>query len=210
LSLFFANTPYSPILIPPIQNNSWLPKLENDYQISIQKYIEDCKSKVLSLNLQSRQIKTREKKLLNVLKDLKSRNDIQIISTDKNLGTAILNYSTYKDLCLQHLNDKSTYSLITKKTNSNTRTFEDETFVNNSYRKLQLILFKNKQLLMKLQNGQAQLTPLAKSLFQLSNSKHLRIAGKFYILPKVHKSPLAGRPIVSCINTLPQNICIIC
>jgi hypothetical protein len=56
-----------------------------------------------------------------------------------------------------------------------------------------------------LHNGipiKTKLSSLAKSLFQLSNSEHLRIAGKFYILPKVHKTPLAGRPIVSCINTL--------
>jgi hypothetical protein len=73
--------------------------LEEDYQISIQNYIENCKSKVLSLNLQVCQIKNREKMLLKVLEKLKERKDIQIVSTDKNLGTAILNYDTYKSLC---------------------------------------------------------------------------------------------------------------
>jgi hypothetical protein len=174
--------------------------LEKDYQISIQNYIEDCKSKVLNLNLQSRQIKNSDKKLLNVLQKLKNRKDIQIISTDKNLGTAILNYNTYKSLCLQHLNDQSTYSLIIIKNNNNR--FEDVSFIHDSYKKLASILTYCNKLVIKQTNGVYKLTSLAKSLFQLSNSKDLRIAGKFYILPKVHKFPLTGRPIVSCINTL--------
>jgi hypothetical protein len=199
LSLYFANSVSSPILIPPILNNSWLPNLVEDYQIAITNYINKCKSKVLAFNFQSRQVKNKEEKLFNVLQDLKKRKDIQIISTDKNLGTAILKYSTYKELCLQHLNDKSTYSLILTK-NVNTK-FENITFIAVAYNKLKSILVNSNQLILTLNNGDKRLTPLAKSLFQLSNSKHLRVAGKFYILPKVHKSPLTGRPIVSCINT---------
>jgi hypothetical protein len=69
-----------------------------------------------------------------------------------------------------------------------------------SYKKFLSILSNCNELVIKQSNGDVKLTSLAKSLFQLSNSKHLRIAGKFYILPKNHKLPLTGRPIVSCIN----------
>jgi hypothetical protein len=200
LNLYFAYTPSSPVLIPSIINNSWFPKLDQDYQIAIHNYIEECKSKVLRLHLQNRQIKNSDKKLLKVLQTLKDKKDIQIIATDKNLGTAILNYDTYKSLCLQHLNDKSTYSLILT-INANDR-FENVTFIHEAYTKLVSILKNCNKLAIKQSNGVYTITSLAKSLFQLSNSKHLRIAGKFYILPKVHKFPLTGRPIVSCINTL--------
>ena len=66
------------------------------------------------------------------------------------------------------------------------------------------LLFANlRQLLNKfglLNNSDFGLTRLARSLLQLQHSPKLRLA-PFYILPKLHKNPVVGRPIVSSPNT---------
>ncbi len=49
-------------------------------------------------------------------------------------------------------------------------------------------------------NNNQQLSKLAKSLFQLLGKKALKLSS-FYAVPKMHKSPVVGRPIVASINS---------
>jgi hypothetical protein len=127
----------------------------------------------------------------STLKSLGSRSDIVFKAADKNLGLCILTNSQYIDICMLHLNDSSVYSLVE---------IPDLTmFYENQFKTLSDILARFNVLRKK----NDELTPLAASLLQLHRSDNLRIA-PFYCLVKVHKpAPFPGRPIVSCLNTVP-------
>lgn len=49
---------------------------------------------------------------LQILKRLRSENDLAIVHSDKNLGPALLERAHYINLCLDHLTDQQTYRLI--------------------------------------------------------------------------------------------------
>jgi hypothetical protein len=57
-------------------------------------------------------------------------------------------------------------------------------------------------------NNNQQLSKLAKSLFQLRGKKALKLSS-FYALPKMHKSPVVGRPVFIQLRIMLQNIFII-
>jgi hypothetical protein len=121
---------------------------------------------------------------------LRRNTNIIIKPADKNLGLVIQNRIDYKDMCLVHLNDSSTYKPI-----------DDKYYYKQSWAKLQLIL--NQFNLCYTNKERTTLTYLARSLLQLRLSEKLRPA-TFYCLPKIHKNqiPIPGRPIASAPSTL--------
>jgi len=126
-----------------------------------------------------------------VLVRLKQNTDIIIKPADKNLGLVILNRTAYKDMCLVHLNDTSTYKLIPSPTIA----------YKQAWAKLQLILIDDNRYYR--DTNHTTLSQMANSLCQLRNSKKLRPA-QFYCLPKIHKqqTPIPGRPIASAPSTI--------
>lgn len=116
--------------------------------------------------------------ILRTLKQLQANDKIVVKPADKNLGTVIMWSSTYKKMCMELLADRKTYVEIA-----------DNVLPSLPYIALEKIF--------------DDLRPpvnLIKSLAQLKSSSYLRF-GRFYCLPKMHKTPIRGRPIVSCINT---------
>lgn len=105
--------------------------------------------------------------LQNILKD----NSIVVTSSDKNLGLSIVDRSWYNNEIQRQLSDSSTY--VKKEPNLP------------EIRNLLREVFKER-------TGQSKII-LEKYLFsKAANPK----APMFYVIPKIHKSPLLGRPIV--------------
>ena len=126
----------------------------------------------------------------NTINRISMNKNIIIKPSDKNLGLTILDTLSYKAMCLEHLQDNTTYQLI------------DDYNPNKSYAKLRHLL-KTSNKLYDLKD-KTTLSKLAQSLLQLQGHDTLRIA-PFYVLPKIHKSmiaPIPGRPIVSSNSTL--------
>lgn len=190
-------------IIPPIDHplSRWTPINNTEYIHMLDTYHTNCIDKFLT---SLKHIKTTPNKklptcILSTYKKLGSRKDIIIKPADKNLGLCVLTPSLYNDLCMKHLNDTTTYKYI-----------DPATYFHNMHKpfaKLRHILSTYKRLYLPSTNNKPPtLTPLASSLLQLQHSTnnsntpnlYLRIPS-FYILPKMHKPILSGRPIVSCI-----------
>jgi hypothetical protein len=103
--------------------------------------------------------------------------------TDKNLGPAILERTTYKRRCLQdHLLDAATYQQLTP-TMAKTK-------IQTAKNMMDSILTAY----------DSYLEPNERTFFHRLAQHQCRLP-QFYIAPKVHKTPWKTRPIVSCVNS---------
>jgi hypothetical protein len=189
LAFYFGYSVYTPSSIPKLDNKVlWNPPHSFSYDPILNCYINSIKQKAASyFNTSKSYFNDLDRTLLNTLTHLSKNNSITIKPADKNLGLVILDTTSYKQSCLTHLLDTSTYAVIA--------TYNK----NIVYSKLRQILVRHNLMY----TSHRKLTTLATSLLQLQNHKSLRIA-PFYILPKVHKSitpPIPGRPIVSSNST---------
>ena len=129
--------------------------------------------------------------LTNTLKELSDNRDIIVTEADKNMGVAVVKTSDYVHLGFKHLMDGNSYELCDGLPN-----YED------LWKCLEEILSKHNRLqYFDTWKKTWTKTKLAKFLLQLKGREELKL-GTFYMLMKVHKTPLAGRPIVSSINTI--------
>jgi hypothetical protein len=194
IRLYFAGQLSSSQIIPSIINNDWLPPRDqlpsSDYLCFIDSFISE-KIDIIKNSHFNSQLNSVDQLINETLLELHKRKDIKIIPADKNLGTVIISRSDYNAMCYKILNDNLTYEIV-----------NHDSFNALASQKLRLILSKHKRLWSSFSNNKRVLSPLAKSILQLEKSNLLRKAGKFYVLPKMHKVPVAGRPIVSCINTI--------
>jgi len=196
--LYFANsggtTSNHRNFIPTILNNQSMPMNNEKIMEEIDSYILDCKSKIRHFDNLSVVLSEVDTLIVQVLKQLHKRLDIIIKPADKNLGTVVLSVEHYREMCMQHLLDKKTYELLPSDCNFNEIAFSTlETIL-----RTHSVFTSNKRFL---NDWQEIKTPLARSLMQLQGSKDLK-TGHFYCLPKVHKQPVLGRPIVGSINTV--------
>jgi hypothetical protein len=141
-------------------------------------------------------ISTADKLIIRTLNELRHNKDIEIKPADKNLGTVIMDRELYERLCFDILTDHTTYEVI-----DNTHTY-----ISDGYKLLREILKHHDLLHVTTYDRQSnryrpikRLTKMATCLLQLEKSAK---PGRFYILPKMHKSKLAGRPIVASNGTL--------
>ena len=121
---------------------------------------------------------TREE--LRGLRDLKDDPSVRVLATDKNLGPALVSTEWVEKETLKHLNDTRSYTKITA----------DEW----SIRRHKVIQTRDK-----LVNSYSHFLPpnSLKFLRSLDNTPRSLDPAKFYIIPKIHKSPMAGRPIAA-------------
>ena len=114
------------------------------------------------------------------LREIKEDPSVRVLATDKNLGPALVSTEWVKQETLKHLNDTKTYSKVTA---------DDWT-----YRRLKVIETRDK-----LVNSFSHLLPLNshKFLRSIDNVSSSFNPAKFYIIPKIHKSPIVGRPIAA-------------
>jgi hypothetical protein len=117
------------------------------------------------------------------LKELKENDSIIIKPTDKNLGPALMNREDYiKQILQEHLVSDDYLQLTQTEAN-----YKMETLKNT----LKTTIDSSLHLLSK-----AEVTYFKRSL-QIQHCLPV-----FYGLPKVHKTPISLRPVVSCINSL--------
>jgi len=116
------------------------------------------------------------------LHTLKSSKDFIIMPTDKNLGPAIMNYNDYvKQVLVEHLTTPS-YQLL-------------QAHIAKSR------LLHTKNLLMTTFNSHKHLLSHAEITYFERSFKGSHRTPIFYGMPKVHKTPLKLRPVVSCVNS---------
>ena len=193
LAFFFADSPSTLSDIPKNETKiQFNPSSNKSTDPIIDDYITQLKSNVYDTLKNSTSVfSPSDNIILNTLKCLKNNTNIIIKPSDKNLGLVILDTTHYKELCLIHLNDATTYTEVLNYS------------PNGSYAKLRLllnkhnILFKDKKDV----NNIKVKTKLADSLLQLEKHDNLRIPA-MYILPKIHKNPMQSRPIVSSTSSM--------
>ena len=114
------------------------------------------------------------------LRDLKENPTFRVLATDKNLGPALVSTEWVENETLKHLNDTKSYSKVTT---------DDWT-----HRRQKVIETREK-----LVNSYSSFQPpnSLKFLRSLDNSPRSVYPAKFHIIPKIHKSPIAGRPIAA-------------
>lgn len=170
-------------VIPP-KKSSWEPDLKDPIICTIHNFGIDLVSNLKLLQYPKCASKLHSM-IIKHLRTLSRDPNIVIKPADKNLGTAVMSVSFYSKMCLDILNDKTTYEVINA----------DDLRCNPEfpYIKLSNIVPKEEHFM----NNK-----LHESLHQLLDSKELRF-GRFYALPKLHKDSekIAGRPIVSTVNT---------
>ena len=122
-------------------------------------------------------------RLKQAQKSLRGNHSIVIKPADKNLGITIVNSSWYKLEGERHLTDINTYKPIDKN--------DLQEYIDNIIKTLLDIL--------------DQFKVQKKYIFYLTaNISKYRIP-RFYLIPKIHKTPVLGRPIVSSINWITTN-----
>ena len=114
------------------------------------------------------------------LGELKENPTVRVFATDKNLGPALVSTDWVEKETLKHLNDTKSYAKVTK---------NDWTF-----RRQKVIETREK-----LVNSYSRFLPpnSLKFLRSLDDSSRSIDPAKFYNIPKIHKSPIAGRPIAA-------------
>jgi len=131
--------------------------------------------------------------LRSTLLQLKADKNIIITNADKNMGVAVVPTDLYMREGLRQLDDTNTYELLAAKPNWQA-IWTEVNFILDNWNQLTVDPpFKRKD---------RPLSKLAGYILQLEHAEeHLRL-GHLYLLWKVHKSPVVGRPIVSSINTI--------
>ena len=120
------------------------------------------------------------------LQFLQQSKTLMVVNCDKNLGPAIIETESYIRMAFKdHLNDRNTYKYLTSD--------EATAFGVNIRKKLEDWLQRWKTIIP---------TNEKKFIKQALHNPDTDPISTFYLLMKVHKTPLASRPIVSCSGTL--------
>lgn len=125
------------------------------------------------------------------LKELRDNKEIIITDADKNMGVVVISTTDYINEGLRQLNDPTTYKPLPNSPNYKIIWNILRNILDNYDRLHYYDAWKKTKCN----------TKLSSYLLQLENHKELRL-GNFYLLMKVHKNPILGRPIVSSINTI--------
>ena len=117
-----------------------------------------------------------------IIYTLQNNPNFIIMPSDKNLGPAIMNRPDYiKQALTEHLLTDAYQNLKTEDAHEKTK--HTRNLLKSLYRKNKTILSKPEQL-----------------FFERSFMSQHRLP-MFYLIPKVHKTPLKFRPVVSCVNS---------
>jgi hypothetical protein len=118
-----------------------------------------------------------------ILKIFKKHQKLMVISTDKNLGLAIIHRDDYQKMCLEHLEDKTTYLKVDLPTEEIIRMTRQTT-----------------RPIVKLANLHygGDIKKLAEFLDNSFNDTIM--IPYFHCIAKIHKFPIKGRPIAGAVN----------
>jgi hypothetical protein len=207
--LYFGNSPSRALNrdrhIPRIENKSFLISPSNcSWEKIIDRYEKKCKKRIRKLRSLNSPSRVADIAIIRALNSLRHNKDIEIKPADKNLGTVVMDKETYNTMCYEVLNDEETYEFVSPEHNYS---------ADRGYALLRGILRKHNQLYSqgsrlnqvimedstKGESVKRQLSALARSLLQLEGMAR---PGKFYVLPKMHKPVVKGRPIVPSKGTM--------
>ena len=157
---------------------------------AIEKYLNEARLKIYG-TLLTHSIRASKKNSVNnspngfmkVVKTLHDDDTINIVPSDKNLGLCIVDRTWYLDAARTHLHDKKTYEKVPLMPLISTIYLELRNILACYH-----ILYTNSE--------HSHLTPLASFMLSLENAPLQRLC-KFYILVKIHKTPMSSRPISS-------------
>lgn len=125
------------------------------------------------------------KNLRDAMFNLKNNENIVIKNADKNLGITVVDRNWYEQECLTFLNNNDNYSQISKGIVENTITFIKDIIISNTLAPPSHSLSKQT----------ARRVSMCNDWIRLRCDDYT--IPYFYILPKVHKPILAGRPITA-------------
>lgn len=139
--------------------------------------------------------------LISSLCDLRNNQEIIVTEADKNMGIVLIDKTSYIAEGSRQLQCSRTY---------NKHCIVDNMLFRKLYAQLRLVLNKHDQLFAtSFYSNKNELSPLAKFLLELEQHHQQNFeahAAKFYLLLKMHKTPVAGRPIVSTVNSFTYNV----
>ncbi|MBV6504761.1 MAG: hypothetical protein ILNGONEN_00313 [Syntrophorhabdaceae bacterium] len=141
--------------------------------------------------------------LIQSLRDLRNNHDIIVTEADKNMGIVLIDKDKYISEGLRQLQCPNTYDR---------HCTVDAVLFRKLYAMLRNILHQFGKLYSPTFNNEKRdkkLSPLAKFLLELETEHQNNFelhAAKFYLLLKMHKNPVAGRPIVSTMNSFTYNV----
>lgn len=118
---------------------------------------------------------------VRALRDLMTRNDIIVKPADKNLGLTLIGREWYMGECLRQLSDGSTYHLV------------DSTLPDMATPTLTARVRREALALIR----RLYEVPHNERKWLVANTDRPPRLPEFYILPKLHKDPVKGRPIVA-------------
>lgn len=131
---------------------------------------------------------------------LKNDPNLTFVLTDKNLGPAVMTTSQYKSFCHKHLHDPNVYSLMSFTSDS-----ADSTGLLTALRSditdladhIAATIDSDPRLNHKLEHKAAAI---------ITHNLDKKSYAKFYALPKIHKTPIKPRPIVSASNAIANGL----
>lgn len=123
------------------------------------------------------------------LANLLKRNGILVITADKNLGYTVVSTDWYRMRCLEHLESPS----YTNCTDTFMQDDFGQTFITETYNKLRTFILDFEFILEPIE---------IKWILQIHDWKPC----KFYILAKIHKFPIKGRPIVPSMTWITHHL----
>jgi hypothetical protein len=155
-----------------------------------EQYLNGVKGKLLTQLQASPVLYSRlPSEMRQALRLLRQDDSIIIKPADKHLGTAIVSTKWYLQETQRQLCNPNVYKRLTSPISA----------ITTGYAHLRRLLRLSGNLFLPDQPSR-QLTPLAKYFLQderLVNSKSTSRISQFYLIVKLHKTPVAGRPIVS-------------
>ena len=128
-----------------------------------------------------------------------SRDDLIVKPADKNMGVVIQDRLQYERDCLKQLHDINTYTPVITSSIDYDTIFKQLAAILDKYHKLYISYNKINT---KQYNKTTQYTKLAKQILQMQHFTDKVKLARFYLLYKVHKTPVVGRPICSNIDTV--------
>ncbi len=169
------NESYSKLIY--VSNPNFRPQPAPDYIERFMKYSLKRASEIMYFVQKPRYNLNRTMRTL--LRTMRVQKHLKILNTDKNLGPAIMTYTQYTEFCMHHLNQAQTYVQVTAIPLDNIK-------VRVSTYHTDLI----------------RIAPfLVKDAKIIVHNLESTTPAYFHALPKIHKTPMGCRPIVSSVNS---------